>query len=98
MSRIGILLLAAICGSAQTLRQAADQRVVKAGTSPQYSLLTDSTYTTVMAREYSQLEPENDMKWDTIHPGQTTYAFGNGDGLVSFASSHGMAVRGHTLV
>jgi endo-1,4-beta-xylanase len=98
VNRIAVFAILSICGSAQTLRQAADRRIVKAGTAADYDFLTEADYTSVLAREYSQLQPENDMKWSVIHPGPTTYAFGNGDGLVSFAAAHGMAVRGHVLV
>src|ERR1700730_4297864 len=98
MNRIAAFAIFSICCSAQTLRQAADRRVIKAGTAADYGFLTEADYTSVLAREYSQLQPENDMKWYVSHPGQTTYAFRNGDGLVSFAAAHGMAVRGHVLV
>jgi endo-1,4-beta-xylanase len=43
------------------------------------------------------VEPENNMKWATIHPAQTTYNFGPGDELVAFAQAHQMQIRGHNL-
>ncbi len=98
MRKIAACIALTICCSAQTLRQAADQRAIKVGTAAGYSFLNESDYATVLGREYSQLQAENDMKWSTIHPAQSTYAFRNGDGLVSFAKDHGMAVRGHTLL
>src|SRR5260370_16942923 len=98
MRTIAACVAFAMCWSAQTLRQTADQRAIKVGTAAGYSFLSESDYATVLGREYSQLQAENDMKWSTIHPAQSTYAFRNGDGLVSFAKDHGMAVRGHTLL
>jgi endo-1,4-beta-xylanase len=44
------------------------------------------------------LEPEDAMKWHTVHPAPGTYDFGPGDSLVKFAENHNMKVRGHTLV
>lgn len=52
----------------------------------------------VLAREFSVLTPENDMKHDRIHPGQDVYRFEPADSLVAFAEANGMSVRGHTLV
>lgn len=83
---------------AQTLRQAAAERGIVMGAAAGYSNLTQTDFTTVLAREFSQLQPENDMKWDTIHPAPNTYAFRNGDGLVAFAAANNMKVRGHVLV
>src|SRR5690349_14356415 len=98
MRRLAACVVLAICCSAQTLRQAADQRAIKVGTAAGYSFVSEGDYATVLGREYSQLQAENDMKWSTIHPTQSTYAFRNGDGLVSFAKDRGMVVRGHTLL
>src|SRR5262249_57938531 len=41
---------------------------------------------------------ENAMKFDAIHPAQSTYNFTDADALVAFAEANNMAVRGHTLV
>ena len=98
MTKILSLIVLAICCPAQTLRQAASERHIKIGTAAGYRFLSETDYADVLAREYNQLEPENDMKWAAIHPAQKTYAFRNGDGLVSFAQDHDMAVRGHTLL
>ena len=60
-------------------------------------LTTDVLYASTLGTQYSMLEPENNMKWATIHPAQTTYNFGPGDELVTFAQAHQMQVRGHNL-
>ena len=56
------------------------------------------TFRSTMARQFSMLTAENDMKHDRIHPARDTYRFDPADSLVTFAESNGMRVRGHTLV
>lgn len=51
-----------------------------------------------LAREFSMLTPENDMKHARIHPARDAYRFEPADSLVTFAEANGMRVRGHTLV
>jgi endo-1,4-beta-xylanase len=53
---------------------------------------------TVARREFNLLTPENDMKWDTIHPQPNQFNFGPADTHVAFAQANGMTVHGHTLV
>jgi endo-1,4-beta-xylanase len=60
--------------------------------------LQEPDYAATLGTQYSMLEPENAMKWATIHPEQNTYDFGPGDNLVAFAQAHGMKVRGHNLL
>ena len=57
-----------------------------------------SSFRAILGREFSVLTPENDMKFDHLHPGPTTYYFAGADSLVAFAQQSQMAVRGHTLV
>ncbi|NEN84743.1 endo-1,4-beta-xylanase [Paenibacillus elgii] len=60
--------------------------------------MTDSAYRSILGREFSILTPENDMKFQFIHPQRNVYAFAEGDSLVEFAERNGMAVHGHALV
>jgi endo-1,4-beta-xylanase len=62
------------------------------------ALAGDAAYRATLAANFSIVTPENEMKWDTIHPGPTTYDFAPADAIVGFARAHGMEVRGHTLV
>lgn len=55
-------------------------------------------FRSVFARELNVLTPENDMKFDHLHPARNTYRFESADSLVAFAEQNGMKVRGHTLV
>ncbi len=60
--------------------------------------LNEAEYANTLASQFNMLEPENAMKWNPIHPSQDAYNFGPADKLVTFAASHGMRVRGHTLL
>lgn len=63
-----------------------------------YSGADGVTFRGVMAHEFNVLTPENDMKFDHLHPSATTYRFASADSLVAFAESNGMKVRGHNLM
>jgi endo-1,4-beta-xylanase len=56
----------------------------------------------LLESQVSSLVAENHMKWERIHPnpgdGIASYNFSGADAIVAFAQSHGMLVRGHTLV
>ncbi len=93
-------------GGGLTLRQAGDALGISMGAATQPGLLTDgSLYAPTLAAEYSQVEPENVMKFGIIHPREgssptdlSAYDFTQSDQLVAFAQTNNMKVRGHTLV
>jgi endo-1,4-beta-xylanase len=59
----------------------------------------DQEYRRIAAAEFNSLTPENQLKWEFIHPDeQGVYNFGPADELVAFAQDNGMDVRGHTLL
>ncbi|NLE70886.1 MAG: endo-1,4-beta-xylanase [Actinomycetales bacterium] len=58
----------------------------------------DEEYREVLAAEFSSVTPENQLKWEYVHPAPDEYDFAAADAIVEFAEEHGMAVRGHTLV
>jgi endo-1,4-beta-xylanase len=58
----------------------------------------DRPYRKVLAAEFNSASPENQMKWEFIHPERNRYNFGPADAIVRFARQHGQAVRGHTLL
>ena len=68
------------------------------GSAARATLLSEGTYATTLSREFNGLVPENELKWDTIHPGPTTYNFAPADALVNFARLHSMSVRGVPLL
>ncbi len=52
----------------------------------------------IVAREFSALTADNDMKWERLNPEPGRYDFGAADAYVAFGEKHRMAVIGHTLV
>ena len=58
----------------------------------------DRPYRKVLAREFNSVSPENQMKWEFIHPERARYNFGPADAIVKFARQNGQVVRGHTLL
>src|SRR5205814_2148038 len=91
--------LTLVLGSAseQTLREATLPSGVLVGAAARPEQLSEPRYAAILAREFNMLEPEDVMKWETIHPAPETFDFSRGDQLVAFAISHQMKVRGHTL-
>ncbi|UKA66932.1 endo-1,4-beta-xylanase [Arthrobacter sp. FW306-05-C] len=57
----------------------------------------DQQYRSVLASEFSSVSPENQAKWEFIHPQRDQYRFAEMDAIVEFAQQHGQVVRGHTL-
>ncbi len=58
----------------------------------------DKQYRRKLGKEFRSLSPENQMKWEFIHPEQDQYNFGPADDIVRFANKHGQKLRGHTLL
>ncbi len=85
-------------GSGATLREAAASAHRRVGTALVTWNFGDARYRAVAARQFDSLTPENEMKWQSVHPQPDTFAFEGADALVAFAAESGMRVRGHTLV
>jgi endo-1,4-beta-xylanase len=88
--------------ASSTLRQAGAVHNVIIGAAAASPHLSDPDYAAILGSEFSQLQSENEMKFGSIHPRPNTdphpYSFTGGDTLVTFAESHNMLVRGHTLL
>ncbi|MEU6260916.1 endo-1,4-beta-xylanase [Streptomyces sp. NPDC047043] len=85
--------------AATTLRGYADGRGVKIGAAVGDTPLTsDSSYTTVLDREFNSVTAENAMKWDAVEPTRGSFNWAAADRLVAHAQAHNQGVRGHTLV
>ena len=54
----------------------------------------------LVKEQFNQISPENDLKWESIHPREGTdgYDFGPADAFVNFGLSNNLQVVGHTLV
>jgi endo-1,4-beta-xylanase len=59
---------------------------------------SDSTYMSVLNREFNSVVAENEMKWDATEPQRGVFNYSAGDRIVSHARANGMLVRGHTLL
>ena len=84
--------------AASTLGAAAAQSGRYFGAAINAGKLSNSTYTTIAAREFNMATPENEMKLDATEPSQNNFTFGSGDTVFNWATGRGMRVRGHTLV
>ncbi|MFF4500907.1 endo-1,4-beta-xylanase [Streptomyces sp. NPDC001401] len=85
--------------AATTLRGYADGRGVRIGAAVGDTPLTsDSSYTTVLDREFDSVTAENAMKWDAVEPSRSSFNWAAADRLVAHAAAHHQGVRGHTLV
>ncbi|GAA2262113.1 endo-1,4-beta-xylanase [Actinomadura luteofluorescens] len=101
----GALLLAALVAVALpaaaapgTLKEAAAAKGRVFGAAAAQSHMGEAAYASTLDREFNQLTPENEMKWDTTEPSRDAFNFGPSDQLVAHAQAQGMKIRGHTLV
>ncbi len=92
------LLVPALAAEPETVRDAARKRGVLIGAAVTPRFLAEPEYQTVLGREFSMVEAENEMKFAYIQPSRGHFRFDAPDALVEFGLAHGMKVRGHTLV
>ena len=60
-------------------------------------LTNDATYREVLAREFSIITAENELKWAATQPAEGKFNFTAADRIVDFATKHQLQIRGHTL-
>jgi endo-1,4-beta-xylanase len=60
--------------------------------------LSDPGYVDILKKECGVLVPENEFKSYVIAAERGKYDFTRGDRIAAFANSHGMKLRGHTLL
>ncbi len=99
-SRNALLLTPAmlLASAPQTLRESAQAAGLLVGAAVRPTLFSEAAYSATLAREYNLVEPEDAMKWWTVHPEAGRFDFREGDEVVRFARAHDMKVRGHCLV
>jgi endo-1,4-beta-xylanase len=91
--------VAATVSNAASIKTAATRRGCYFGTAVQASALSnDGTLRQVAINDCSSLTPEWAMKWDALAPAPGGYRFADMDRIAHFAASHGMNLRGHTLL
>src|SRR5688500_16691211 len=80
-------LVSVFAGTAQaaasTLGAAAAQSGRYFGTAVAAGKLGDSTYSTILRREFNSITAENEMKWDATEPSRNSFNYGNGDRIAS---------------
>jgi endo-1,4-beta-xylanase len=59
---------------------------------------TDTVGVAVIRQHFNTITPENDLKWERVHPAPDRYNFEPADKFVEFGEKHGMFIVGHTLV
>lgn len=69
------------------------------GAATRYSVLReDKQFASRFVRECGILVPENDFKWQNLHPTPQNFDFTKTDWLASFARRNNLKLRGHTLI
>ena len=79
------------------LREIGMRKNLLVGSAVSYRELQQPAFTNLLEEQASIVVPENEMKWQIIHPEPDRYDFTRGDALVTFAQEHGQKVRGHNL-
>jgi endo-1,4-beta-xylanase len=81
------------------LRELAKQRGIEIGTAVRGDAQKrNRAYRQTIARQFSSVTPENEMKWDAIEPSRGEFSFDAADAIVEQARDAKQKVRGHTLV
>ncbi|MFI7577874.1 endo-1,4-beta-xylanase [Micromonospora sp. NPDC049497] len=97
LAATGAAFLPGAASAGTTLGASAAERGRYFGAAVAANKLSDSTYATILNREFNSVTPENEMKIDATEPQQGQFSYGAADQIVSHARSRGMQVRGHTL-
>ncbi|MGF1778221.1 endo-1,4-beta-xylanase [Vibrio nomapromontoriensis] len=84
--------------SSLPLKTIAKDGNVLIGAAVQSEQLKYPNFTEVLAREFSQITPENEMKFSYLQPKRGSFKFDKADKIVKFAQKNDMTVKGHTLV
>ena len=83
---------------AQTLKDSGFERGVLMGAAVDTGYIAnDPSYAAILAKQYSMIEAENEMKWAAIQPTQGVFNYAPGNTLAAFAQANGMLLRGHNL-
>lgn len=58
----------------------------------------DKKAVSIISDQFNSISPENDLKWEKIHPEKGVYDFTHADAYVDFGLKNNMFIIGHTLV
>jgi endo-1,4-beta-xylanase len=57
-----------------------------------------NNYASVLSKHFNSITAEDQMKFDALQPSEGNFSYDTADQMINFATSNGMAVRGHALV
>jgi endo-1,4-beta-xylanase len=97
-ARPALALLLAAAAWGQPLRDLAAQRGVLIGAAVNPDYFAEAPYAATLAGEFTQVQPENDLKFDATERNPGVFSFTRADAILKFAHDHNMKMRGHTLV
>jgi endo-1,4-beta-xylanase len=92
---LGLTLSASPAHADHTLRHSTN-KLVGAAINP--SWFSNSTYSNIVASEFSSITAENQMKWESLQPSPGNFTFGTANQIINFAQQNNQNVYGHTLV
>ncbi|NEQ24673.1 MAG: endo-1,4-beta-xylanase [Microcoleus sp. SIO2G3] len=85
-------------GDASLQERAKAKNLIYGAATDHKIISSDSGFADSFAKECAMLVPATALKWYTLRPSATRFDFAEGDALFSFARTHNMLLRGHTLV
>ncbi|GAA1798332.1 hypothetical protein GCM10009682_19890 [Luedemannella flava] len=68
------------------------------GTAVGATNLNDSTYSSLLATEFTMVTPDNELKWEFTEPSRNQYYFVKADAIAARAAALGVPMRGRVLV
>ncbi|UCD37635.1 MAG: endo-1,4-beta-xylanase [Fidelibacterota bacterium] len=95
----GILINVCCAGDQPTLKEAFKDHFLM-GTALNEAQLAgrDAKSMALVEKHFNSLTPENQLKWEKVHPRPTVYDFTLADSLVAYGARHQMHIAGHVLV
>lgn len=82
-----------------TLKQAFESAfLVGAALNPEQFYERNPAEVALITSQFSAITPENNLKWERVHPQPDSFDFSAADRYVEFGEKHGMFIVGHTLV
>jgi endo-1,4-beta-xylanase len=81
-----------------TLAEAGAVHEIRVGAAVGTAQLARPELARLVAAEFGQITPENELKWPELEPSPGDFRFERADALVEFAEANGLDVRGHALI
>jgi endo-1,4-beta-xylanase len=89
---------AAQAAGTASLKALAAQAGLIFGTATGHEIFDDDAYRALILKQAALIVPDRCLKFDWLRPDASTFAFAEGDAMLSLAKSQGLAMRGHTLI